>query len=99
MTKISGHGRYEWKWKNLIKLSKDIKFNTAHTGKTDKMSENNEIVDKLGSCLIKTRILKFAREQIQNKPARKIDSKYVKVYPLRVKRKGSGEPNAIRTTL
>lgn len=53
----------------MAKPSKDIKFYLAHTGKTDKMSENNEIVDKLPSCLIKTRIFKFAREQIQNKSA------------------------------
>lgn len=31
---------------------------------------NNETVDKLSSYLIKTRTLKFVREQIQNKPAR-----------------------------
>ena len=37
------------------------------------ISEQNEIVDKLKSCQIKTRKLKFAREQIQNKSARMID--------------------------
>lgn len=42
------------------------------------MSENNEIVDKLTSYLIKTTTLKFVRkkifrEQIQNKSARRID--------------------------
>lgn len=34
------------------------------------MSGNNEIVDKEAACLIKVRILKFAREQIYNKLTR-----------------------------
>lgn len=49
----------------MEKLGKDIKFYVAHTGKTAKTSKNNEMVDKLASCLIKTRILKFAREQFR----------------------------------
>lgn len=53
----------------MAKLSKNKTFYLAHTGKTDKMSENNEIVDTLTLCLIKIRILKIAREQIQNKSA------------------------------
>lgn len=35
-------------------------------------SENNEILDKLESCLIKNRILNFSREQIQNKSGRMV---------------------------
>lgn len=53
MTKISGHGRHEWKWNKPAKLSKGIKFYVVHTGNIDKTSENNEIVDKLASCLIR----------------------------------------------
>ena len=38
MAKVSGQGKYEQKWQNLAKLSKDIKFYVAHKGKTDKMA-------------------------------------------------------------
>lgn len=55
MAKISDHGMHEWKRQNLAKLSKAFKFCVAYVGKTDKMSENNKIVGKLASCLIKTR--------------------------------------------
>lgn len=61
----------------MDKLSKDVKYYVAHTGKTDKTSENNETLDKLAICLIKPRILniysEFAREQIQNKSTGMID--------------------------
>lgn len=46
-----GHGRHEWKRQNLAELSKDMEFYVTHTGKTDKTSENNEIVHKLASWL------------------------------------------------
>lgn len=45
------------------KTLQSIKFCVAHTSKTDKMSGNNEISDKEAACLIKVRILKFAREK------------------------------------
>lgn len=67
VTKIPGHEMCVGKCQNLVKLSKDIKFYIACTGKTDKMSENNAIVDNLASCLIMTRILRFSLGQIQNK--------------------------------
>lgn len=51
MAKISGYVRYEEKGQNLTKLSKDIRFYIAHTGKTDKMCESNEIMYKLASCI------------------------------------------------
>ena len=75
---------------NLEKLSKNINFYIVHIDRTDETSENNEIVDKLASCLIKTRILKFAREQIQNKSVRMIDCKLEKFdsLPLTLKSKG-----------
>jgi hypothetical protein len=78
------------KKKNLAKHSKDIKFYLAHIGKTNKTSENYDIVNKLASCLIKTRILQFAREQIQNKSVRMIDCKLEKFdsLPLTLKSKG-----------
>lgn len=66
MAQIPSHEKHAWKWQNLAKLCKVIKLYVAHTGKTDKTSENNEIEHTLASCLIKTRILKFARKQIQN---------------------------------
>lgn len=69
----NGHGRHERKWQNLARRSKDIGFYVVHTGKTDKTSKNHETVDKLVSCLIKTSILKFASEQIQNKSERMIN--------------------------
>lgn len=62
MSKISGHGIHEWKWNKLAKLSKGIKIYVVHVGNIDRKSENNEIVDKF-----KTGLLKFAREQMQNK--------------------------------
>lgn len=43
MAKISVHRTQ----RKMAKLGKDIKFCIAHRGKKDKMSENNEIVDKL----------------------------------------------------
>ena len=64
---------YVQKWQNLVKLSKDIKIYMARTGKTDKTSGNNEIVDKFASCLIMTSILRFSLEQIQNKSERMRD--------------------------
>lgn len=85
--KISGHGKYECKWQNLAKPNKDIK---CYTGKTDKTSENNKVVDKLASCLIKTRILKTSREQIQNKPIRMIDNTFGKL-TVHTNTKTSGE--------
>lgn len=60
----------------MDKLSKDFRYYVAHTGKSDKTFENNETLDKLAICLVKTRILniysEFARET-QNKSARAID--------------------------
>lgn len=83
MAKISGPGRHEWKGQSLVKLSEDIKLYVAHASKTDKTSENNEIVDKSASHLIKTRILKCVVEQIQTKSARMVDYTFenLKVYP------------------
>lgn len=53
MAKMFGHGKHEWKWQNLGKLRKGIKWYVAHRGK---ISENNELVDTLASRLIKTNI-------------------------------------------
>lgn len=49
MAKIPSPGRREQKWQKLAKHSKDTKCYVAHTGKTDKTTENNEIVDTLTS--------------------------------------------------
>jgi hypothetical protein len=59
------------------------------------MFENNEGMDILASCLINTRIIKFAREQIQNKSTRMIDDTFKKLERLSItlKRRGNGEPN------
>ena len=54
MAQISSSEKHTQEWQNVAKLCKVIKFYVAHTGKTDKTSENNEIVDKLTLCLIKT---------------------------------------------
>lgn len=66
MAQIPSHEKHAWKWQNLAKLCKVIQFYIAHTGKTDKTPENNEIVGSLASCLIKSRLLNFASKQIQN---------------------------------
>ena len=50
MARISGHGRNEWKWHTLTKLSNDIKFYIAHKSKINIMFENNQIVDGVSSC-------------------------------------------------
>jgi hypothetical protein len=34
MAKIPGH-RHEWKWRNIEKLSKDIKYYITHAGNTN----------------------------------------------------------------
>lgn len=74
---------------NLIKTSD---FMQLIQTRQKKNIQNNEIVEKSASCLIKTRILinliktrilKFARQQIQNNSAKKIDDtlkKNLKVY-------------------
>ena len=52
-------------------------------------------MDKLASCLIKTKILKFAKEQIQNVSVRMIDCtfKQHESLPLTLKNKENGEPD------
>lgn len=69
MAKISGLWRQKWKWQNLTKLNKDIKFYGIYIGNTDRMSENNEIVDKL-TYLIKTTILKLVRKNLSGNKLR-----------------------------
>lgn len=71
MAKISSS--HEWIWQSLEKLAKTSSFMQFIQVNFRQMSENNEIVDKLTLCLIKTRILKISREQIQNKSVRMID--------------------------
>lgn len=83
MAQIPIHEKYVRKWQNLAKLCKVIKFYVAHTGKTDKTSENNETVDSLAPCLTKSRILNFASKQIQNDSEKMTDyalKKTLKVY-------------------
>lgn len=74
------------KQQNLAKTSNIM----AHAGSINKTSENNEIVNKLASCLIRSRILISAREQIQNKLARMIDYTFenLESLPLTLKTKG-----------
>lgn len=70
---------------NLVKTSD---FMQLIQTRQKKNIQNNEIVEKSASCLIKTRILinliktrilKFARQQIQNNSAKKIDDTLKKI--------------------
>lgn len=73
---------------NLVKTSD---FMQLIQTRQKKNIQNNEIVEKSASCLIKTRILinliktrilKFARQQIQNNSAKKIDDTLEKLESL-----------------
>lgn len=70
---------------NLVKTSD---FMQLIQTRQKKNIQNNEIVEKSASCLIKTRILinliktrilKFARQQIQNNSAKKTDDTLKKI--------------------